>query len=174
MVRDPRDRHEAVLAGRAPRPGEVGRSTALWLRSVKLGRRYAERYPGAYTLVRYESLVSRPEDTMRHVCEVVGEPYEDAMLLMSCARRYDAFRADGSTIPLTTMYVGRYHGRVDLHDVAFIQSVAGLEMRALDYARDEIRLTGPTRLRFMAGWPINVASMSATRTPQRPAVAAAS
>ena len=75
LVRDPRDRYEALISRHAARPGDVGRTTASWLRSVATARQATHAHPNAYHLVRYEDLVTDPQSTARSLCAAIGEPY---------------------------------------------------------------------------------------------------
>jgi Sulfotransferase family len=161
MVRDPRDRYEALLLRGRPPLGAAGRATAEWLGSVGSADRNRLRHPDACTIVRYESLVRAPEETMRRVCAFVGEAFEPTMLQMPEARRYDAERAasnDGT--PISTACVGRYRDRLSRRDLAFIQAVAGRQMLALDYRPDPIHPTAGERVRWATvGWAPNIARL---------------
>lgn len=172
MIRDPRDRHEALLHRGSGGPGIVGSLTAGWLSSVALAERNLERYPGSYLVVRYEELVIRPEETMHDVCAFIGEGLEPAMLRMEGVRRYDRERGytpDGS--PISAEYLGRYR-QVGRPDLAFIQAVAGARMRELGYVPDPIRLTPAERVQGALKWPVGIARLGAwqlRRTlPRRP------
>lgn len=164
LIRDPRDRHEAVAARGDPlRPGAAGRSAASWLRSARLARRNAARWPDNYRVVRYETLVSRPGQTMREVCAFLGEDYEPAMLRVDAARRYDHERAGDDASPISTAYLGRYRGRVSPVDLAFIQSVANRPMDDFGYALEPITLTLTERARLAVQWPVDLAHLEAER-----------
>jgi Sulfotransferase family len=154
MVRDPRDRFESLLGRGRQRPGAVGRATAAWLGSVRAADRNGLRYPDACTIVRYESLVAAPEETVRGVCDFVGETFEAAMLWMDDVRRYDAERAAANGgAPISTAYVGRYRQGLGRRDLAFIQAVAGRTMLALGYRPDPVPSTAAERIRWSAvGW----------------------
>jgi hypothetical protein len=165
VVRDPRDRYEALLSRHAARPGDVGRTTASWLRSVATARHVGRAHPDAYVVVRFEDLVQDPETTARSLCAAVGERYEPAMLRMDATRRFDTLRT-GDDCPLDPDFVGRHHGRIDAHDIAFVQSVAGNEIAALGYPLDDVRLSAASRLRFAASRPVNLACMGSTRFPR--------
>jgi hypothetical protein len=165
MVRDPRDRHEALLTRRAARPGDLGRSTAVWLRSVATATTGAAQAPGRYLVVRFEDLVTAPMTTASTVCGAMGEPFEAEMLRMDATRRYDAFRT-GVGCPLSIEHIGRYRDGLAPQDVAFVQSVAGAEMLRLGYPLDDIRLTGRDRLRRAVRWPLNAASLGARGAPR--------
>jgi len=178
LVRDPRDRFEALL-GRGPRrPGAVGHATAGWLLSASLAERNLARYPDSYTVVRYETLVAHPEETLRELCAFLGEDFHPAMLRLDAARRYEEDRAasaDGS--PISTAYVGRYRHGIGRGDLAFIQTFAGRRMRALGYTPDPIRLSARERIRYATvGWPVGVTRLGSRRVLDslggRPAVRA--
>jgi len=51
-----------------------------WRLMTQLHRSYAERYPGRYTLVRFEDLVTDPIGTTRNLAAFIGIEYTDAML----------------------------------------------------------------------------------------------
>ncbi len=161
LIRDPRDRHEAVAVRDPRRPGALGQSTATWLSSVALARRNLERYPDSYLLVRYETLVTSPERTMRDVCAFLDEEFEPAMVRMEGVRRYDnqrAAAADGS--PISTAFVGRYRHRLSPCELAFIQTIARQQMLAFGYPPDPIRLSASERVRCaVTCWPASLARM---------------
>lgn len=175
MVRDPRDRHEAVVGTRrAHRAGALGRSTGSWLLSAGLARRNAARSPGAYRIVRYENLVDQPEETLRALCAFLGEAFEPAMLRLDGVRRYDRERAEAADgTPISTAHVGRYRERMSRPDLAFIQAVAGGEMVRQGYPPDPVRLTGGDFVRFVARWPLNRARMVSAPTARGELVGAA-
>ena len=160
MVRDPRDRYEALRRRGRRRPGAAGKSTADWLTSVSLAQRNLERYPGSYKVVRYETLVARPEGTIREVCDFLGEGFDRAMLTLSGVSRYDEERAaspDG--IPITGAFVGRYRDSIPRSDLAFIQATAAKQMVAFDYHPDPLLLTSSERMRYAASRPLSLARM---------------
>jgi hypothetical protein len=165
MVRDPRDRYVAVRDRATRRPGALGRAMSEWLSSVGLAHRNAERHPGSCTIVRYEDLATRPEETIRELCAFLRETFEPKMLRMEGVRRYDPERArtrDGS--PISTAHVGTYRGEIDRSEIAFIQAVAGRAMRGLGYRMDPIRLSPAERFRYVTvGWPTNLTRLGPRR-----------
>lgn len=165
LIRDPRDRHEAILERGPRRLGAVGRSTAGWISSVKLAKRNGQRYPGSYKAVRYEALVTRPGDTMLAVCDFLGEDYEPAMIRMEDVRRYREQRIAGSDEGLiSTAYVGRYRRTISCFDLAFIQAVAGQQMVDLGYSPDPVQLSPSEMVRgATVYWPAGIAHMGSTR-----------
>ena len=168
LIRDPRDRYEALLSRHAARPGDLGRTTASWLRSVATAKHVGRAHPDSYVVVRFEDLVRDPEATARTLCAAIGEAYEPEMLRMDATRRFDALRT-GDDCPLRTEHVGRYRDFIDPHDVAFVQSVAGEQLTALGYELDDVQMTAASRLRFAASRPVNLACMGSSRFPRIPA-----
>lgn len=153
MVRDPRDRYEASLALWPKGKLRAGGAVARWRYSINLSDENVTRYPGQAMNVRYETLVSEPERTLRQVCDFLGEAYDPAMLTMDGApnfrRKISGDRdvpADQS--PVTTDYIGRYRGRVPETEIAFIQAHAGREMQAHGYTLDDIHFTTGEKLHF--------------------------
>lgn len=168
LIRDPRDRHEAVAARAGPlRPGSAGRSAASWLRSARLARRNAAEWPDNYRVVRYETLVSRPEGTMREVCSFLGEDYAPEMLRLVATRRYDDERTQDDGSHVSRAYVGHYRGRISPADVAFIQSVAGRPMDDFGYARERMPRSLNARARLALHWPRAFVDVEAERLRAR-------
>lgn len=56
------------------------REIVSWHRNVRLHRRYEQRYPGQYLMVRFEDLVSRPGTVVRQQCRFLGIDYSPGML----------------------------------------------------------------------------------------------
>ena len=80
LVRDPRDRHLAAYGRGATAPGRLGVSAARWQASAKLAADNAARHRDHYLVVRYEDLAGAPTDTLRLVCNFIGEAPTAAML----------------------------------------------------------------------------------------------
>jgi hypothetical protein len=173
MIRDPRDRYASVLKRWQSKRGGVGSATAAWLASVELGSRNVERHPGRYMLLRYEDLVRDPEGKLREICEFIAEPYDAAMLGMSGA---SDFRDSGgnssfgrfSAGEISPRSIGRFRQMLSPRQIAFVQRVAGDEMRALGYEGAEAPLEGSERLAYALGTvPANAAKMALWRARER-------
>jgi hypothetical protein len=158
MTRDPRDRYLAVLR-KSRRRGGVGAATARWLYSARLAQRNQLRYPQAYMLVRYESMVTDPEGTMREVSRFLDETYAPAMVEMAEVPRFrdSQFYAVGrGTSPLSPDHVGRFRGALSPRDVEFMQRKCGEYMRAFGYTLEQTPSSGLERVRSYAlHWGIN-------------------
>jgi hypothetical protein len=155
LLRDPRDRYAALIARGAQRSCPLLRATNNWMLSARLAELHARRYPQAYLVVRYETLVTQPEATLQSICAFVGEDFDPAMTRLDGARRYDAERAasvDGSAV--STEYIGRYRDALAPRDVAFIEQVAQRHMARFGYEVDAQRLAPPDRIRVAASGPL--------------------
>ena len=192
MIRDPRDRYEAARALWPDGKGQAGGATARWIYSTRLARRHVRHNPGGYLVVRFEDLVQRTEETLRAVCDFLGETFHHEMLGMPAApdrRARLAARLGAPTTgaatasmavqsatqavatthpapqpPLSGAFVGRFRGRVPAEDVAFIQLHAGRLMRAYGYS--PVPLAWETRewARFLTcTWPDQAGRMLAWR-----------
>jgi len=169
MVRDPRDRYEASLARWPDGRGRAGGAVARWRYSVGLAERNLRRYPGRYKVVRFETMVERPEETIRDVCEFLGERFDPVMLSMTDSPKQRDRLAGGSVlapsvIPLSVEHIGLFRGRVPWPEIAFIQLHARRQMDAYGYAREVIAMSSGDRVRFVArDWPNQAARMTAWR-----------
>ncbi len=171
MMRDPRDRYEASLALWPDGKGRVGGATARWLYSTRLADRNQQKYPERYKVVRYETLVSQPEETLREVCTFLSEEYLPSMLTMDGApERRDrlsqrAHGQAGSKAPLSTEFIGRYRQAIPKREIAFMQMCAGREMRGYGYALEPIQFSLGQRLRLvLVDGPFNLARMLTWQT----------
>jgi hypothetical protein len=161
LVRDPRDRWEAVRARWGDGHGGVGGSTARWRYSARLSARNLARYSDRYAVVRFEDLILRPEATLRAVCDLISETYSPEMLTMSGALEYrarlsrDPETAEALTGPPLDTVRGPYQA-ASARDVVFIESAARSEMARFDYPPAAPSLRGADRLRYpLATWPLN-------------------
>jgi hypothetical protein len=150
MIRDPRV--DAVGPGR--RWGAVGWETARWLASAQLAERNLHRYPDRYRVVRYESLMSAPADTMRDLCGFLDERFVPSM-----ERALARIRWRGNADPAGELV------RASAIAVAFVDRYARRGLQALEYpATRGRRLSTRHRMSFaLASRPVNRASMTAWR-----------
>jgi hypothetical protein len=161
MLRDPRERYLECWHSKARRAGMAGRETARWLYSVRLARRNQRRYPQGYTVIYYESFISRREATLRQLCAFLEEEFFPEMLEMSAAQRF------GNDHPGSQERepAGEDGARDDLSarlspGLAFIQAFARRELLACGYALRPVRLSRGQRLSSLAlDWPANLAGL---------------
>jgi hypothetical protein len=138
LVRDPRRRYAAVVAGEGRRGGRLGSTTASWIASVRRGRTHAARYPRRYLLVRREDLDAQPHAELERLHEFLGLSVVPAIL--------DTWSAVAEAPP-------ELRGA----DAAFIEAWAGAEMRTMGY-------DGRGRRRSLAAWrPFEVAAFASRR-----------
>jgi Sulfotransferase family len=153
MIRDPRDRFASSLTRWQQRRGGVGAGTAEWLASARLSLRNARDHPEGYRLIRYETVVSAPEQTMREVCAFIGEPFAPEMLSMRGAPEFldrGSNSSYGQRAPgtITATSVGRFREVLAPAQVAFVQRLAGDLMEHFGYEADPVPLTRIGRARF--------------------------
>jgi hypothetical protein len=153
MIRDPRDRFASSLTRWERRRGGIGAGTAEWLSSARLALRNWREHPGSYRVVRYETLVSAPEETVREICDFIDEAFAPEMLSMRGAPTF-ADRGSNSSYgrrtpgAITTSSVGRFREVLSPRQIAFVQHVARDEMAQFGYAAEPVPLPALTRVRF--------------------------
>jgi sulfotransferase family protein len=167
MLRDPRDRYEASLAHAPNGKGRAGGATARWLYSLNLARSNLKRFPDRYRIVRYETLVTQPEKTLREICALLDEEYTPDLLTMNGAPAFQGkvrrgkYGNRGPQL-ISTEFIGRYRKTIPPIEIAFIQSMAGKDMLAYGYDLEPIRFSSGERMKFLlAGWPDNAGRMMA-------------
>lgn len=142
MIRDPRDRYASVISRWKVRKGGAGASAAEWLESAQLAAVNHGAFPANYLIVRYEDLSARPEETMRSVCEFIGEDYDPGMLSMEGAARFREAGSNSSYGPLevgaiSTASIGKYREILDPGETRFMERKLGDHMTALAYQPDD-------------------------------------
>jgi hypothetical protein len=150
MLRDPRDRYDAVL-NKSRRRGGVGAATARWLHSAVLAESNQKVDPQRYKVIRYETMVTHPRETMKLVCEFLGEEYHPAMLRMDDVPRFANTKPmdeDDNPTPLTTKYIGRFCDQLPAHEIVFIQKLSWRYMRIFGYLLEPIRFSLLENARF--------------------------
>ena len=167
MLRDPRDRYQASLALHPKGKGRVGGATARWLYSVNLAEHNLQRYPDQYKVIRYETLVNKPEETLKEICTFLDEKYTPSMLTMEGAPDFrekvlrGAYGNSGQNL-ISTEFIGRFRKFVPSEEIAFMQAIAGKKMLAYGYSLESVCFSPGQRLKFYTtGWPLNLARMSA-------------
>lgn len=160
VYRDGRDVARSIIS--SPIGPENWFTAALhWQALVKAGRQAGAALPqGAYTEVRYETLLNDLEATLRQVCEFLEEPFDPAILTQNVlpiekrVHRVAAFR------PYTRGYNGqsmivrdnanKWKTDVTLKQRIVFESVAGDLLRELGYETEGHRKQIPAYARW--GW----------------------
>jgi hypothetical protein len=153
MVRDPRDRYASIIRRYEGRTKGVGAAMGRWLSSMRQGHRNLARHPDRYLFVRYETLASEPEPTLRRICEFIDEDYDVAMLRMGVVTGdddWDGNSSFGGFAPgtISTRPIGRFRSTLTPRQIAFIQTSANRLMRAHGYTPDALQLTPRDRRAF--------------------------
>lgn len=147
LIRDPRDRYEALSSRR---PGRLEEAVSRWLRSAELGARNERRYPDRYCVVRYETLAREPAETLGRLCGFLGIDATDDMLALGHAARFGDDRAGDDRTgdsPISAAYVGRFREHLAAHEIAYIQHRAGPLMACFDYMPEPVALSWSGRVR---------------------------
>ena len=169
MIRHPGDRYASAISRWKVIRGRVGSGTAYWLASARLARRHQQRYPDQYKIIRYETLVSRTEETLREICDFIGEPFAISMITMGGAPAFRDSGGNSSYGPrkpgeVTTGSLGRYRQVMSKPEIRFMQAVAKQHMTALGYPLDPVKLSFRNRLACFLEWPMNLSRLIGWQT----------
>lgn len=121
-------------------------TSLLWKSSMRQLPLIEEMVPAAdRIIVRYEDLVTCPEETVRSICRMIGEQYEPDMLAVE--------GHNSSTAPETagifSTSVDRWKHELSTEEIAISQHIAGGLLDRLGYAAMPVQ-AGRTRL--LATW----------------------
>jgi hypothetical protein len=172
MIRDPRDRFASSVTRWKVRRGGVGAGAAEWRSSARIALENERRFPAQCRAVRYESLATEPERTLRDLCAFIGEDFDPAMLGMDGA---PAVRDGGNSSygrladgAISTSSIGRFAQILTPRQIAFLQRATRSEMRAFGYEPVVPGLSGRDRLAFvLRDLPVESAHMVAWRLRER-------
>ncbi|MGA2435919.1 MAG: sulfotransferase [Bryobacteraceae bacterium] len=168
IIRDGRDVALSWLRTRFE-PRNLYMAARMWKEMVTQGRRDgALLAAGAYLELRYETLLATPEDTMRRVCEFLGEPYDAAVLSPHHIPREHSRRSavlgeryQPSSATILQDNAGKWRAGMSLGQRTLFESVAGDLLGELGYPLEglakplgrghKMLFEADHRLRFLAG-----------------------
>jgi len=140
IYRDGRDTALSILAAGFG-PQNVYAAAVGWRRDVRTARRAgAALSPDAYFEVRYEDVLTAPEETMRGVLDFLGEPFDEAVLRPNFLER-DARapvigqqeRAYVSRTEIVATNRDKWKTQMEATDLRLFESVAGDLLEELGY-----------------------------------------
>jgi hypothetical protein len=142
-------------------PRNLFTAACAWKAMVSRGRQAGATLPEeTYLEVRYESLLSHPEETMKHVCEFIGEPFTEAVLrptvgrlpsrhrpLVGAQRRPSSARTE-----IITTNTAKWKKNMSGSDRILFESLAGDLLKALGYDTEGVtrRIVLPERVMWEA------------------------
>ncbi len=126
VVRAPLDRMAESLGTSPRRYGKVGWETALWRLSARWAVRNQTRYPQAYKLIHWETMLADPESVLAEVCAFLGVECQPGV---RPSIETQAFSPESND-----------HYRLSPAERAFIQRWTRQEMASLGYPAQQYRL----------------------------------
>jgi hypothetical protein len=130
LVRDPRDVVASLLPLPWADPNVLG-NAHLWLRCNLTAHR--SRHRPRYLLVRYEQLVTQPEQELRRICGFVGESYSPAMLVPNHDLSADRTWLQRAEEPVTTERLGKWREQLTADQVLLIEWLVKPHMQTFGY-----------------------------------------
>lgn len=162
LMRDPRDRYEAILEKSGSRKG-IGVATTRWISSVELAKKNQANFPERYKIIRYETMVTDPEKTMLDVCNFLEVQYYPTMVALEDIPRFDREvfpKGEQNLSPLSVEYIGRFQKKLSVLQIAFIQKYASRYMPWHNYSLVPTRFSFQEWITFhLLFWPFNLLQM---------------
>jgi sulfotransferase family protein len=146
LVRDPRD----VVASlqRAPwAPDNVLSNASMWLMFDRAARRL-QNYAG-YLMVRYETLVTQPEQELARICAHVGEDYAPGMLVTTEPAPSPGSKPNLAAGPLTRERLNKWREQLTAEEVSLIEWIDGKDMQGYGYQRSTGAVSAATVTRAL-------------------------
>ena len=166
LVRDPRD-VVASLQRMSWAWDSVVQNARTWLQCNLAARRC--RHRPQYFPVRYETLVTEPEQEVTRICARLGEEYVPAML---DARAQDMFPppvaySRRAQQPVTTERLGKWREELRAEEVSLIEWVVGRHMETFGFQRVA---APPSTAAIARGLAFAVFDTVCTRVTQLPGI----
>ena len=171
IVRDGRD--VALSQIKAPfGPKTIATAAERWVRFVEriraLGRRIGS---GRYVEVRYEDLLVRSRETITQVLQLIGEPYDPAVLQFhvgATAAGTDAVNDVNVRQPLLVGNAGKWQDGLNRRQLLVFEAIGGQALEACGYARstsvEPMRGVERAFYRYVQHVPIKILSMARNRS----------
>jgi hypothetical protein len=119
-------------------PNNAYAAAEWWARGIRAGLEAERRHPEQVLTVRYEDLVTEPEETVRRVCDHVRLGYNSGMLAIEHASPgkivpEQAKWYTGVSKPISAAAGDRWRTEMSEEDQRLVAAVAGPELRELGY-----------------------------------------
>src|SRR5262249_34323690 len=133
---------------------------------VDTGKRDAPELGSAYYEVRFEALVSKPEETLREVVDFLEVPFDPQMLTYYLGRTRTKPGLDTNKAWLPpTPGVRDWHAQLSAHDVELVEALAGDLLSELAYERAFKKISPPLKAEakhYRKRWARKVARRAAS------------
>ncbi len=158
VIRDGRD---AALSARAKwghekRYMDLSYLLRNWVRNVQTGQAAgAQLGRQKYSEVRYEELVTDPDNVLRTICTFLDEPYEASMLNFQAAAIREGGGFDAHLEAQETLHsgsIGRWQTQLSPFERQLSDAVAGTLLADLGYALDDDLTPPGAASQLRLGW----------------------
>ena len=170
IVRDGRD--VALSQIKAPfGPKTIATAAERWVKFVERIRAVGSRIGmGRYVEVRYEDLLARPRETVTQVVQLIGEPYDPAMLqfhIGATAAGTDAVNDINIRQPLLVGNAGKWQEGLSRGKLLVFEAIGGKTLEECGYERvtnvEPMRGLERAYYRYFQHLPIKIFSMARNR-----------
>lgn len=141
ILRDPRDVAASWFKRRGDRRGERARTLLricyLWSLSLHLAAYGLQAYPARYHVLRYESLVQRPEEVIRELCRFLHIDFDESMLTPTKLGRpvapNSAYAETETRAAVMSSQIGRFSEVLEQDELHFVEDLLSRQMAACGY-----------------------------------------
>jgi hypothetical protein len=123
----------------------------MWKESVSAGAEAARRHPDNVLVVRYETMVSEPEATLRRVCEFTGLRFDPDMLNVGWVNSATQKQKEGQAGGISASAVEKWRRLLTPSEVYVCQMLLRREMETYAYAPVDVPLGARLNAPVLAG-----------------------
>ncbi|MGB0952340.1 MAG: sulfotransferase family protein [Planctomycetota bacterium] len=142
LIRDPRDVAPSVI--KMGWAGDTWHGTRFWVDAQEDMERLRKLVPeGRFVQLRFEDLVSHPVDSLTKICDMLGLPYDEAILSYPNDTTYPAPDASAAA---------RWKKKLSPREIQLVEARAGAWLKRLGYepsGQPALAVTGMLRRRLV-------------------------
>ena len=138
LVRDGRDT-SLSLDAMPWWPSDLRAAAQHWLDSIEQARSLSANHPERFVIVRYEQLVTKPEEALRAILNRLGLDFEPQQLIASDLEatkvilpRSRAWKS-GAAGPIDSQSIGLRRANASKEDIALLDQMLGATLESLGY-----------------------------------------
>lgn len=115
------------------------RACQRWTDDVSAARKFAEKFPTQYFQLRYEDLLSKPEEELQGICDFIQINFEETMLVLSKSPEKVGDTSGAKIIVATNK--NKYRDQISTTLISEIEKISGPVLYSLGYETDNAEST---------------------------------
>ena len=135
IIRDGRDVASSYL--KMGRYDTILEAASRWIKSIELAKSFGSKINGNYMELRYEDLVTKPEDSIKKVCDFIDISYDSGMLdhTKQVEKLGDTNKQHHSNLskPISSDSIGKWKNNLSESDQKSITQLLSNHLQRLGY-----------------------------------------